>query len=286
MKHTTAPLQRETVESVGTRVVYADGHAEISRARLLREHTLDLVVNLRHLARLICTGEELRCLAAGFLYTERIIDSVEEIEGFYLCPDGYTARIFLTKQLEAMDATRTDKSCCTKNRLLLDVAGKRPLRLVEDRSGWTDADIFRLAARFRERMPLHTETESTHCCFLLYQGKIVFACEDIGRHNALDKAVGFALQNGIPLPECVAYTSGRVPVDMAEKAVAAFLPVLVSKATPTVESVALAQEYGLTLICRAWEDRYEMVSSGRTVSVGLLPQNMCGTASEECRRTK
>ena len=71
--------------------------------------------------------------------------------------------------------------------------------------------------------------------------------------------MGFALLNGIPLPECVAYTSGRVPVDMTEKAIAAGLPVLVSKATPTAESAALAKEYGLTLICRAWEDRYEMV---------------------------
>ena len=259
MEHTEAALRREKVRSVETRVVYADGHAHSGCADVIREHTLDLVVNLRHLARLVCTGEELRCLAAGFLYTERIIDSVEEIERLYLCPDGYTARIFLTKQLEAVDATRTDKSCCTKNRLLLDVAGKRPLRRVEDRSGWTGADIFRLAARFRERMPLHAGTESTHCCFLLYQGEIVYACEDIGRHNALDKAVGFALGSDIPLPECVAYTSGRVPVDMTEKAVAAGLPVLVSKATPTAESVALAQEYGLTLICRAWEDRYEMV---------------------------
>ena len=259
MERKQAFLRREAVRSIETRVVYADGRAEFSRASLLREHTLDLVVNLRHLARLVCTGGELRALATGFLYTERIIDSVEEIEGLYLCPDGYTARVFLKKQLEAVEATRTDKSCCTKNRLLLDVPGKRPLCRVEDRSCWTDADIFRLAARFRERMPLHTETESTHCCFLMVQGEIVYACEDIGRHNALDKAVGFALLNGIPLPECVAYTSGRVPVDMTEKAIAAGLPVLVSKATPTAESAALAKEYGLTLICRAWEDRYEMV---------------------------
>lgn len=80
----------------------------------------------------------------------------------------------------------------------------------------------------------------------------------MGRHNALDKGVGFALLRGIPLAECVAYTSGRAPLDMAEKAVAAGIPVLVSKATPTAECVAFAEKYGLTLLCRAWTDRYEV----------------------------
>lgn len=261
MEHEAALLRRELDIPIEMRVVHADGHARSGRASLLREHTIDLVVNLRHLARLICTGEELRCLAVGFLYTERIIDCVEEIEKLYLCPDESTARIFLTKQLTAECAPRTDKSCCTKNRILLDMAEKRPLERIKDCSGWTDADIFRLAARFRERMPLHAETESTHCCFLLHRGEIVYSCEDIGRHNALDKAVGFALLQGIPLSACVAYTSGRVPVDMAEKAVASGIPVLASKATPTADAVELAREYGLTLLCRAWEDRYEMFST-------------------------
>ena len=88
---------------------------------------------------------------------------------------------------------------------------------------------------------------AVHSCFLLRAGRILYQCEDLGRHNALDKAVGCALADGVPLGECVLYTSGRVPVDMVRKAIRAGVPALVSKTMPTVQSVELAEEYGLRL---------------------------------------
>lgn len=253
-----APFLAVAVEPVRTRAVYSDGRMETALSDTLCEHTLDIVVNLRHVARLVCTRSELESLVTGFLYTERIIDSVGEIERLWLCRSGNTARVFLTKELQVRPAQRTDKSCCTKNVLLLDAAQARPLREIEDRSRWSSADVFRLCARMRKEMPIHAKTDGTHCCFLMRRGEIVFGCEDVGRHNALDKAIGYALRCALPLSECLLYTSGRVPLDMTEKAIAAGIPVLVSKATPTAQSVRLAARYGLTLICRAWEDRYEI----------------------------
>ena len=78
----------------------------------------------------------------------------------------------------------------------------------------------------------------------------LYRCEDLGRHNALDKAVGCALTEGVPLAECVLFTSGRVPVDMVRKAIRAGVPALVSKSMPTVQSLELAEEYGLKLFIR------------------------------------
>ena len=63
-------------------------------------------------------------------------------------------------------------------------------------------------------LPLYRATHAVHSCLLLRAGKILYRCEDLGRHNALDKAVGCALTEGVPLAECVLFTSGRVPVDM------------------------------------------------------------------------
>ena len=81
-------------------------------------------------------------------------------------------------------------------------------------------------------------------------GAFLRLAEDIGRHNALDKAVGCALTEGVPLAECVLFTSGRVPVDMVRKAIRAGVPALVSKSMPTVQSLELAEEYGLKLFIR------------------------------------
>ena len=98
-------------------------------------------------------------------------------------------------------------------------------------------------------LPLYQATHAVHSCFVLHRGRILCACEDIGRHNALDKAVGSVMLAGVPLHECVLYTSGRVPVDMVRKAIRAGVPALVSKTMPTVQSLELAQEYGLQLLC-------------------------------------
>ena len=98
-------------------------------------------------------------------------------------------------------------------------------------------------------LPLYQATHAVHSCFVLHEGRILCACEDIGRHNALDKAVGSVLLAGVPLSECVLYTSGRVPMDMVRKAIRAGVPALVSKTMPTVQSLELAAEYGLQLLC-------------------------------------
>ena len=83
---------------------------------------------------------------------------------------------------------------------------------------------------------------------------MLFSCEDIGRHNAIDKAVGYGLKEQIPLSECILYTSGRVPVDMAGKSIAAGVPILVSKQAPTAQAVELARRYGLVIIGSAYPD--------------------------------
>jgi len=84
--------------------------------------------------------------------------------------------------------------------------------------------------------------------------------EDIGRHNAFDKVVGWALLNGVDLAKCMLYTSGRVPSDMASKAIRAGIPILVSKSVATDQGVALARAYGLTLICEAKPMQFDLVN--------------------------
>ena len=116
---------------------------------------------------------------------------------------------------------------------------------IPDREGWVDAPAPAMTAG----LPLYQATHAVHSCFVLHEGRILCACEDIGRHNALDKAVGSVLLAGVPLSECVLYTSGRVPMDMVRKAIRAGVPALVSKTMPTVQSLELGAEYGLQFVC-------------------------------------
>ena len=139
-------------------------------------------------------------------------------------------------------------SCCTDNIALGSPVEQLPLRPVPGlalQPEWVQT----LTAAMHVGLPLYRATRAVHSCFVLHKGEIAFACEDLGRHNALDKAVGCAVLAGLPLAECVLYTSGRVPLDMVRKAIRAGVPVLVSKSMPTVQSAELAAEYGLQLVC-------------------------------------
>lgn len=107
-------------------------------------------------------------------------------------------------------------SCCTDNLTLASPVQLPPLAPVPQReipAAWVDA----LADAMGQGLPLYRATHAVHSCLLLRAGKILYRCEDLGRHNALDKAVGCALTEGVPLAECVLFTSGRVPVDMVRK---------------------------------------------------------------------
>ena len=186
---------------------------------------------------------------SGRLLTEGWITSAQEVEQAAVCAEGLKVNVYLNHRLTARSAAaQAVSSCCTDNVTLSSPVELPPLRTVpqlELQPEWLDT----LAAAMSAGLPLYRATRAVHSCFVLRQGTILFACEDIGRHNALDKAVGEMLLQGVPLAECVLYTSGRVPVDMVRKAIRAGVPALVSKSMPTIQSLELAQEYGLQLVC-------------------------------------
>ena len=217
---------------------------------LAAEHAAAILVNEQPAFRVVCTPELLPQLALGRLLTEGWITSADEVERVAVCAQGFKISVQLRHPLAAAEqAGQEVSSCCTDNLTLASPVRLPPLAPVPQReipAAWVDA----LADAMGQGLPLYRATHAVHSCLLLRAGKILYRCEDLGRHNALDKAVGCALTEGVPLAECVLFTSGRVPVDMVRKAIRAGVPALVSKSMPTVQSLELAEEYGLKLLIR------------------------------------
>ena len=226
---------RDNIERIETTLVFPDGRHESKETDHLKE------------------------LVTGRLFTDGIIDDVKEIASMYFCRSENEASIFLDHDIKWDETVREDKSCCTGNRVYYTGQGRRELKKLAALQ-WKSEWIFAMAKRFRDGHKLHALTQGTHSAMLSRGDEIISDFEDIGRHNAIDKAVGYALLNGIPTGECIIYTSGRVPVDMAEKVIASGIPVLASKSVATAGACGLAKEYGLTIITRAHPDSMEIIA--------------------------
>ena len=184
----------------------------------------------------ICTPSFLPEMVLGHLLTEGLICSGEDVISLEVFRDRGEALMILREGAVffAREQTAEGTDCAVPVQL-------QPELLL--RPEW----IRGMEERVREETELRALTHAVHSAVLSHRGEIVFAAEDIGRHNAVDKAAGFALRNGIPLGECLLYTTGRMASDMVMKAVRAGIPVLAGGKGPTAEGLRTAKKYGLAL---------------------------------------
>lgn len=105
-----------------------------------------------------------------------------------------------------------------------------------------------IEAMFENPGDLFQTTGCAHSCILVTDGRIQCAMEDIGRHNALDKVVGFALKNAVPMQASIVFTSGRISRDYLQKAIKAGFRIVVSRAAVTAGAVELARQENITLL--------------------------------------
>ena len=95
---------------------------------------------------------------------------------------------------------------------------------------------------------LFQSTGCAHSCALVTDGIVQCYREDIGRHNALDKVIGYALKNGIPISNSIVFTSGRISQDYLQKVIKAGFKIVVSRAAVTASAVALARSENITML--------------------------------------
>lgn len=213
-----------------------DGKWEIVESAIISEFSIILYVDNEKWMNIVCTSSHLKELAIGRLITEGMIHSIDDIEDIALNEKEDRIDIHLVKDINSISK---------EYKILPDVSYE---------SEW----IFKMIQSFSEEGKLHKKTKAAHSCILGRHGEVLFQCEDIGRHNAMDKVIGHMFLHKIKPEECMLFTSGRVPTEMAGKAIAAGIPILISKAVPTDRTLEMAKNYNLKLICKAWPDSFEI----------------------------
>lgn len=229
------------------------------------EHVVRVYVNGVLVMNLTCSPDHIVELVVGRLFTENMITGIDDIDELWLCEYSTRILVYLADRKARVDggAVVDVGTCCTDNRTLNSLFRRDEDLPTVDPIPWAEEEIFALTRVFEGDTPMHRRTYGAHSCYLARGAEVLYCCEDLGRHNAFDKVVGCALIDGVDLTGCTVFTSGRVPTDMALKAVRARIPIMVSKAVPTNLAVSMAREHGLTLICSAHSDSFVVLNDLR-----------------------
>lgn len=226
-------------------------------------------------------------LALGFLWGEGSIESSEDVLGcerLAVLPEAVRENTMLVrlrpglpKQGGGARHHEVSSSCgaCGRTSLgALRVLGA-PLDASDaSRTTVSPGVLVALPGQLREAQLAFGQTGGLHAAGLFdTDGRLVLLREDVGRHNAVDKVVGWAVrEKRLPLTGHVLLVSGRVSYDLAQKAVAAGIPVLAAIGAPSSMAVEIARQFGLTLIGFLREVGFNIYThEGRIGPVGSLP---------------
>jgi FdhD protein len=157
-------------------------------------------------------------------------------------------------------------SGCGKGMTFFDYKDFSQCRKIESKITISSEKISLLIADFQKMSTLFKETGGVHSAALSDGKEILLFAEDLGRHNALDKIFGEALEKGSALSDKVILTSGRLTSEMVIKILKRGVPVLASPSAPTDMAVRLARQMNLTLVGFARGKRMNIYSASERVT--------------------
>lgn len=201
-------------------------------------------------------------LATGFLFSEHIISSRDDLSSITYCVDrdldeqqrynvvNVRLRGETLPELASLERHFTVNSAC-------GVCGKTSIDAVTQATNpvaaaWTVTPQFisAMSDELRRAQALFDQTGGLHAAALFHRSGVLFEVrEDVGRHNALDKLVGWALLNDrLPLAECALLVSGRASFELVQKAAMAGIPLFCAISAPSHLAVSLARQMNMTLV--------------------------------------
>jgi FdhD protein len=279
-----APRPGTTTE---TRIVAIDGGVgKAGFDRLATEEPLEIRLRAAGETRSVAItmrtpGNDFE-LAAGFLYNEGVIPELDAIRGISYCLDaGVEAdqrynivNVDLNAaSLPALDALERHftmtSACGICGKAQLDALRDRGLPPLTSELKLTPAQISALPERLREVQRVFATTGGLHAAAVFTpDGAVIAAREDVGRHNALDKLVGWALlERRLPLHDTIVLVSGRASYELLQKAVSGGIPFFCSVSAPSSLAVDTARAFGVTLCGFVRGNRFNVYAGQERISL-------------------
>ncbi|MFI5495509.1 formate dehydrogenase accessory sulfurtransferase FdhD [Actinoplanes sp. NPDC051859] len=229
---------------------------------LAAEEPLEIRLRKKPLAVTMRTPGQDIDLALGFLFTEGIIRDADDVVTAQLCagtdtPNTYNVvDVVLADQVPVpvTDPSRnfyTTSSCGVCGKASIDAVRTRSrFDVAADQTSITAQTLADLPGTLRAAQRAFDRTGGLHAAGLFStNGELIVVREDVGRHNAVDKVIGWALRAGrLPLSGHILLVSGRASFELTQKAWMAGIPVLAAVSAPSTLAAELADEAGITLV--------------------------------------
>jgi len=215
-----------------------------------RELPLTIILNNRELVTLLCSPVNLKYLAVGFLFSEGLLKSKDEIKKIIVDDGRGVVRVETEETGElAREALfkRLITSGCGRGASFYSAADATGQK-VESQLEMSAHEVFTLVGEFQHRSWTYRATGGVHSAALCDTKNILLFSEDIGRHNAIDKIFGECILKDISTDGRIIITSGRISSEILLKVAKRNIPILISKSAPTNLGVRLAVDLGITLI--------------------------------------
>ena len=216
---------------------------------IIKEERVSFYLNGTKIISTMCLPHDQDAHILGFLFNEGVIESYSDVRSIKVAKDGLSVFIEAKINEENIANLYHEKTltsgCCVGVSANFD--GKVLERFVSSKARFAIADLCDKIAEFERESELFNLTGCVHKVMIFCENR-VFESEDIGRHNALDKAIGKAIMAKADLSNAVLIVSGRLSMEMVIKCAMSGIPLVISRAATTALGIKSALKLGITLI--------------------------------------
>ena len=249
----------------------AEGAEKIEDA-VARESLATIFLNGKELVTMLCSPQHLNYLAVGFLFSEGLLKSRDEIKKLEVDEPKGAVLVEIKGEASADSrffAKRLITSGCGGGATFYSVADA-DMPEVTSRQQISAPEVLALAKEFQHGSSLFLTTGGVHSAALCDRSKILVFSEDIGRHNAVDKIFGKCLLENISTTDRLLLTSGRVSSEVLFKVARREVPIIISLSAPTSLGVKMAEKLGITLVGHVRGKRMNVYTHSWRIAAGKM----------------
>jgi len=221
------------------------GRLDEVKGEVVREQPLTVYVNGERFLTLLCSPFMVEPLVLGYLWMEKVIASLDDVAGLQISEVDGRAEVTLRQPVTLPTERILTSGCGGGITFRID---PRLFPRITSGARVSPAELGdRMHDLLREAVHYHA-SRGIHGAALADRDRVLLVAEDVGRHNAVDKLMGLALQRGIATTDRILLSTGRVSSEMLLKAARMSVPIVASRTSPTEMAVALAEQLGVTIV--------------------------------------